>query len=334
MIDRVIELRNRAEREDRPDDYVSLWFEDEPYHGRKERSMVVVLRTTGCFWFKHSGCTMCGYYNDTNAGPVRDENIIMQIEKSKVKYKGEKIVKIFNSGSFFDPNEISPKVQEKIIESFPEAERIIVETRPEFINPELLERLMKYRMKLMVALGLESSNDDILKNSINKGFTADYYERAAKLLYKNGFSTKTYILLKPPFLTEKKAIEDAVKSIEFASAYSEIISLNPVNVQNNTLVEYLWKKGYYRPAWLWSVVEVLRRTAHLKKVVSFPTAPGTKRGAHNCGKCDEDVIKAIENFSFTQDIGFLDNINACKCKEDWKKLIDFEELTFATLGDQ
>jgi len=153
------------------------------------------------------------------------------------------------------------------------------------------------------------------------------------LLFKNGFSIKTYILLKPPFLTEKSAINDAIKSIEFASTYSEIISLNPVNIQNNTLVEFLWRKGYYRSPWLWSVVDVLKKTSHLGKVVSFPTAPGTQRGAHNCGKCDEDVIKAIENFSFTQDIEYLNSIKECECKINWEKILDVEELTFSTLGD-
>ncbi|MGC8565758.1 MAG: archaeosine biosynthesis radical SAM protein RaSEA [Thermoplasmata archaeon] len=333
MINRIIELRNNVKRENRPDDYVSLWFEDELYRGQRQRSMVLVLRTKGCFWFKHSGCTMCGYYNDTNDGDINEKNLINQVEKSRQKYKGEKIVKIYNSGSFFDQNEIPLEAQEKIIESFPEAERIIVETRPEFINENLLNRINKYKEKLMIAIGLESSDNNVLINSINKGFTIDAYERAAKLLFKNGFSIKTYILLKPPFLTEKKAINDAIKSIEFASTYSEMISLNPVNIQNNTLVEFLWRKGYYRSPWLWSVVDVLKKTSHLGKVVSFPTAPGTQRGAHNCGKCDEDVIKAIENFSFTQNIEYLNSIKECECKINWEKILDVEELTFSTLGD-
>ncbi|MGC8663073.1 MAG: archaeosine biosynthesis radical SAM protein RaSEA [Thermoplasmata archaeon] len=334
MIDRILQLRKSVSRDDRPEDYVSLWFEDEPFKGGRERSMVLVLRTMGCFWFYKSGCTMCGYYNDTNPTKVNDHQLMEQVEKAKKKYKGEKIVKIYNSGSFFDSNEISEEAQNNILKSFSESERIIVETRPEFVNAKLIERMSEFKEKLMVAIGLESSNDEVLEYSINKGFKSSTYERAAELLFENNFSLKTYIILKPPFLSEKKSIEDAVKSIEFASKYSEIISLNPVNVQTNTIVEELWKKGYYRPPWLWSVVEVLKRTAYLKKVVSFPTAPGTRRGAHNCDKCDDEIIRAIEDFSFSQDINVLNSINDCNCKIDWKKILEIEDLTFSTIGDQ
>ncbi|MGC8619313.1 MAG: archaeosine biosynthesis radical SAM protein RaSEA [Thermoplasmata archaeon] len=334
MIDKIINLRNNVKRENRPDQYVSLWFEDEPYKNKREKSMVLVLRTRGCFWFYHSGCTMCGYYNDTNPTNVTDEDLLKQVERAKEKYSGEKIVKIYNSGSFFDRNEISQEMQLKILNTFSDAERIIVETRPEFINERMLENFYEFKDKIMIAIGLESSNDEILENSINKGFKVDNYKRAAELLLEKNFALKTYVLLKPPFLSEKKSIDDAISSIEFASQYSEIISLNPVNIQNNTLVEYLWRKGYYRSPWLWSVVEVLKRTAYLKKVVSFPTGPGKERGAHNCGKCDDEIIHAIEEFSFKQDLDILNNIKECDCKKNWKYIVEMEDLTFSTIGVQ
>ena len=33
------------------------------------------------------------------------------------------------------------------------------------------------------------------------------------------------------------------------------------------------------------------------RLIVHPTAGGKIRGAHNCGKCDDSIIKAIENFS-------------------------------------
>jgi radical SAM enzyme (TIGR01210 family) len=144
-------------------------------------------------------------------------------------------------------------------------------------------------------------------------------------LNEHNVPVKTYILLKPPFMTERQAIEEAIYSVEFASRYSEVVSVNPMNIQNYTLVEYLWRRGEYRAPWLWSVVEVLRRTAGLDvDVVSYPTAGGKVRGAHNCGKCDEGVLKAIENFSLHQDISYLENLD-CQCKERWKKIVEFED---------
>lgn len=333
MIDEIRKIRSQAKREERPDDYVAVWSEHEPYNG-KERAFVVVLRTHGCFWFYHSGCSMCGYFSDTNPSPVDGKSILRQVEKARMKYRNEKVVKIYNSGSFFDPNEIDGETRMKLIESFPEAERIIVETRPEFITEKNLEMLRDQRERIMIAVGLESSNDRVLKYSINKGFDSSTFIERAVLAKSMGFSIKTYILLKPPFLTEMQAIEDSVNSAFFASSVSDLISLNPVNVQNYTLVEKLWNDGYYRPPWLWSVVEVLKRTSSLGKVVSFPTAPGSRRGAHNCRGCDEDIIEAIENFSFLQDASLLEKIPECICRKKWEMLLKYEKLSFTTIGDQ
>ncbi len=326
-------LREKTERIHDPDEYVAVWSEYEPYKNRREKAFVIILKTRGCFWFKHSGCSMCGYYKDTDPGDVNDSNIMNQIEKAVKKIKDEKIIKIFNSGSFFDPNEISENTQMKILELFSGMERVIVETRPEFVTYERMSRFKKFE-NLMVAIGLESSSDDVLKYSINKGFSSSEYVRAAKVLNDLSIPLKTYILLKPPFLTEREAIEDAIKSIEFAAGYSELISINPVDVQSYTLVEYLWNKGFYRPPWLWSLVEVLRRTAKYKKVVSFPTAGSKIRGIHNCGKCDNIILKIIEEFSFTQDEKILEELPKCECKLQWENIIKNENKIISTFGDE
>jgi len=48
---------------------------------------------------------------------------------------------------------------------------------------------------------------------------------------------------------------------------TQTISLNPTNVQRNTAVEYLWKRKQYRPAWLWSMVEILKESKTLTNAV-------------------------------------------------------------------
>ncbi len=333
MQELIKSIRNRAERDHAPDDYVSVWSEYEPFRGRRERAAVIILRTTGCFWFRHSGCSMCGYYTDTDPGPVNEENLMNQINMALKKIKDESIIKIYNSGSFFDPNEIPENVQENILSLFSDRKRVIVETRPEFITYERMKRFKKFS-NLMVAVGLESSSDEVLKNSINKGFSRSEFERAAGILKDLSIPLKTYVLLKPPFLTEREAIEDVIRTIEFASEYSEIISVNPVDVQSYTMVEYLWNHGYYRPPWLWSLLEVLKRTSKFKKVVSFPTAGSKVRGIHNCGSCDEKILGIIEEFSYTQDENVLSNIPDCKCRTVWENIIKNEGRIYSTFGEE
>jgi len=322
-IQKVIrEIRRKARRREKSG-LISSWSEKDRLEGEIVDSFVIILRTRGCRWAYHSGCSMCGYFNDTNP-KMKVEDLLSQVEEAKGKYRGEPLVKVFTSGSFLDDWEVPVEVQNALYDAFSSAKRIIVENRPEYVTEEKVKEIAE-RGNIMVALGLESASNETLEKRINKGFTVEDYVKAALLLNEHNVPVKTYILLKPPFMTERQAIEEAIYSVEFASKYSEVVSVNPMNIQNYTLVEYLWRRGEYRAPWLWSVVEVLRRTAGLDvDVVSYPTAGGKVRGAHNCGKCDERVLKAIENFSLHQDISYLENLD-CQCKERWRKIVEFED---------
>ena len=121
-----------------------------------------------------------------------------------------------------------------------------------------------------------------------------------------------------PLLTESAAIEDAVSSALFADGFSDEISVNPLNVQHGTMVERLWKKGEFRPPWIWSLFEVFRQLSGKvgARVISSPSGGGSQRGVHNCGQCDRSALDAIERFNFSQDISDL-NVS-CGCIEKWK----------------
>ncbi len=108
-----------------------------------------------------------------------------------------------------------------------------------------------------------------------------------------------------------------VRSIGDAAPHFDALSVNPVHIQNGTVVEWLFHRGRYRPPWLWSVVEALQEGATLRgtsRLVSFPTAGGLARGPHNCGKCDARVLEAIEASSLAQEFGPLDDLD-CACRE-------------------
>ena len=70
-----------------------------------------------------------------------------------------------------------------------------------------------------------------------------HFQAAAQLVQRSGFSIKTYLLLKPPFLNEHDAIVDVLKSIKVLNQNSltDCISINPVIIQKFTLVEYLFE---------------------------------------------------------------------------------------------
>ena len=99
---------------------VKYWSGIDFFKNKKVEVFVIILRTRGCSWSIKSGCSMCGYFNDSLWKKLNQKDIIFQFEKAMDKYNGEKVVKIFNSGSFFDNQEINNnKVILNEVESVP-----------------------------------------------------------------------------------------------------------------------------------------------------------------------------------------------------------------------
>ena len=320
-----------------PNEPVGWWKEKENFQGSPIDAFVIILRTKGCHWAYSSGCTMCGYYTDSD-NTVTANDILQQFEKAMYHYDQEKHVKIFTSGSFLDDNELPPRVREYIINRLvPTVKKLSIESRPEFIKKETLT-VIKHQLSdclLEIGIGLETANDMIQEDAINKGFTYRHYQKAAKIVNDYDFLLKTYLLLKPPFLTEKQSIRDCLTSINMIKSSTHTISLNPTNIQRGTVVEYLWQRKLYRPPWLWSVVEVLQKSKPILRKVRIQcdiSGGGTRRGAHNCGSCDKDFLYAISSFSLDQNPSILQGLN-CHCYNAWRDQLRLEPLSFGSLID-
>jgi len=307
--------------------YAALWRERDVIHEEIVDALALVLRTPGCRWSKTGNCSMCGYFVDSgqNTPPLK------QMESALKGRRNERMLKIYTSGSFLDTGEVPAEVQEKIIAMASSYfDRILIESRPEFVTEETLIPLRERagNTGLEVAVGLESADDEVLLHSINKGFRFRDFVRAAEVLRSLRIPLRTYLLLKPLFMSEAGAVRDAISSIRAAEPYSETISINPMNIQNFTLVEHYYRKGEYRPPYLWSVLEVLK-TESCARLISSPSGGGTRRGAHNCGRCDAAILKRIEDFSLTGDRSLLEY--ECECREEWKDILYLEDAVQSSL---
>jgi radical SAM enzyme (TIGR01210 family) len=132
-------------------------------------------------------------------------------------------------------------------------------------------------------------------------------------------------------MTEREAIEDAVQSvIDSFNVGSKIVSINPVTVHADTLVDVLFKKRSYSPPWLWSILEVLKRVAPLRppdaKIICEPVAAGKERGPHNCGGCDHFIEQEIEYYSLHNEFAPSLEHLVCSngCEKDWRWVIENE----------
>lgn len=267
---------------------------------------------------------MCGYNYESNA-TVKPEDLQKQFEFAISQLGEIDFLKVYTSGSFLDEQEVPRAPALSILKYCSDrGAHLLFESRPEYVTQASMQRTLDAHDDVEVALGLESSNDNVLKYSINKGFSLADYQRAAHIARAEGAEVRTYVLLKPPFLSEAEAIADSVATMKVAAKTSDTLSLNPVNVQKGTVVERLWKNWAYRPPWLWSVMDVLTQSKDLaKKLICDPTGGGRQRGAHNCGECDDLILDSVKSFTLTQDSSRLGRPD-CDCREIWRTVIDLE----------
>jgi len=329
--------KNAHLRQQDPTQPVSSWHEKDVLHDSIVDAYVIILRTRGCSWAFHSGCTMCGYWNDSMGTEVTEKDLIQQFDHAMERYSNEKIVKIFTSGSFLDEHEIPRNVRKHILQKLTvTTEKVSVESRPEYVKTTALSEVHDLVPSTLfeVGIGLETSSDFIRTHAINKGFRYSDYKKAASLLKNHHMNVKTYVLVKPPFLIEKEAIIDTIQTVKDVAKNTNLISLNPTNVQRNTLVEYLWKRQSYRPPWLWSIIEILKKSQPFTsaRLQCDVTGGGNIRGPHNCMTCDQNVIRAISEFSLTQKINVFDDLT-CDCREKWYDQLELEQLSFGSCVD-
>lgn len=301
---RLMPGRDRNSDLDKP---VSLWKELDRIRGFPEQTTVVIFKTRGCSWYNFSSCSMCGYFNDVSS-KVSEENLFRQVDHMVDSLNGSQVLKVFTSGSFLDPVEVPMSVRDYFYESIKgKIDEVLVESRTEYLYDRNLSSLGNYGIKSRIAIGLESANDYVMKNSINKGSTFAKYLSAVEAIKSAGLELRTYLLFKPPFLSEIQSMEDIMESIRKISDFSDDISVNPMNIQKNTMVEHLWKKGLYRPPRLWSIAKILLDSRNMgSSVVSYPTGGNRERGAHNSSH-DQKLLDLIFSASLNQDFEELEN---------------------------
>ncbi len=294
--------------------------------------LTIIFKSAGCSWSK---CRMCSYrherYGEQSCeallGHLRAQLTWILAEYNVADFR---MVKIFTSGSFFDPVEVPPAFLDDIATTF-RGKLVIAETRPEFIRDETLQPFIEklddgsWKMPLYCAVGLETSSDEIREKCIMKGFTFAEFKTAARVAHAAGAGIKAYLLHKPLFLTEKEALEDMKRSIRDAMEHAEIISMNPCTVQRRTELEFYWKRGAYRPPYIWSVLTLLEDSpVHM---TCDPLGGGQKRGPHNCGKCDYELVKGIRDYSLNADRELVKALleTECDCRNEWEYVLSNEK---------
>jgi len=297
------------------------------------KHLVLLLPGKGCVWAqKTGGCTMCGFSQKIRqiGKNFTAQNLIALYKTAEIMTFEEKpfILSIYNAGSFIKDEEIPLEVQKKIcqrVKQHPTIKKLAVESRAEFVTNDKIKFLKKElgEKSLIICIGLEAQNDKIRNVYIKKGLSKETYENALKIIKQNGVRSLTYVFIKPIYLNEREAIDEVVNTAKYAfSAGSYEVALESAFIQEGTMMEKFYLQGEFRPPWLWSIIEVIKKTHNLGyiRLGGFEDEPPPIAVPSNCSKCSKRIKEILQIYRETNDIKIFDNLN-CECKEEWQKLI-------------
>lgn len=332
------------------------------YNHKAVNRIMIVLRANGCEHYKkNGGCSMCSHFNGTDRNSnITTEDYMKQwdsvvngesLEQKNTKFNlnDYPVVCVYNLGSLLNKKEISNKAVEYIFKSlnnFKKIEKVIIESRAEYVTEEALNNIKNvYRNGIVeVGIGVESTNNIIREICHHKGLEdLNIVKTAINNLHKNNFKALAYINFKPIFLTESEAIEDAIKTaIDCFKMGFDAVSIEPTSLQDYSLANHLYQLGQYRVPWLWSVRDVVQGIYdHIpnkeldirlggyfdEEVLSGSQGVGYEgkneifphMTSLNCDKCSNEFINCIKKFNMTYDLQELYKIKNCdKCYEIWK----------------
>jgi len=230
-------------------------------------------------------CLMCDLWQHTTDDPVPAGAIPTQIEYALSRLPAARGLKLYNSGSFFDPHAIPVEDYPVIASQVGGYDWILVESHPVFLDEHCLDFHRLLAPGLQVAIGLETVHPGVLRR-LNKQMTLDAFRRGTDFLGRHGIPVRAFILLRPPFLSEEEGVEWACRSIDFAFlAGAEVCSVIPVRAGNGAM-DVLAKAGLHQEPSLASLEKVLEYGIGLGKGRVFADLWDLERFS-GCGKCFE-----------------------------------------------
>jgi radical SAM enzyme (TIGR01210 family) len=227
----------------------SLFVEDERAATGEVVSVATVFLTNReCPW----RCLMCDLWQNTLTEEVPAGTIPAQIEFALEQLPTARQIKLYNSGSFFDPRAIPVSDHAHIVELVSGFERVIVESHPALVGKacfrfrDLLDK-RRSGMRLEVAMGLETAHPLVLEK-LNKRMTLEQFARAAGKLQQHDIDLRVFILVKPPFMEEDEALDWACRSLDFAfDRGATAVTLIPTRAGNGALEELAKTGGFSLP---------------------------------------------------------------------------------------
>ena len=271
----------------------------------------IFLTNRECPW----RCLMCDLWKNTLTETVPAGAIAAQIDYALERLGPARHIKLYNSGSFFDPRAIPIDDYPAIAQRVAGFERVIVECHPALIGESCFRFKELLPGRLEVAMGLETVHPEIL-DKLNKRMTTGQFAAAAARLREHDIDMRVFILVKPPFMKEDEALHWAERSLDFAfNCGATAATLIPTRAGNGAMEE-LASFGDFSPPRLATLEAALDYGINLHGGHVFPRRtfvdlwdlkPGTE-----CPHCHPARIARLRDMNLQQTV--LDPVVCAFCR--------------------
>jgi radical SAM enzyme (TIGR01210 family) len=311
--------------------------------GYPAHKTLIWYHNKGCVWARKAGCTMCNF-GEREDVPLDDGVVDDFVSEISRLDPGTKFLHLGPGGSVLQEKELSTRLRLRLIDalgSLPFLEGIGLETRAETVRLERLRLLCSampsHVTELAFGFGLESADDLILRVAVNKGEHVRDLEAAINHIHlvNREFPglrvvVDCYVLLKPPFLTESEAIQDATTSIDWAYDRGvDTVTLFVNTVKENTLCWWLNRQKHYEPPlryeppFLLSAIDVLAGLMPERRartgILGFTSGKPYVGAPRSCDLCWHVLHGLISAHNYTRHESLINVAREirCDCRESW-----------------
>lgn len=245
-------------------------------------------------------CLMCDLWKNTTDESVPPGAIPAQIRFALEQLAPASHVKLYNSGNFFDAKAILPEDMAEIADLVSDFRTVIVENHPALCNERCVEFADQCDGQLEIALGLETSNARVLE-TLNKRMTPEDFARACDFLIRNNIRIRTFILLRPPGVSESDGIEQAIESVRFAFDHGvDCCAVIPTRIGNG-IMDRLQAHGQFASPSLTSLEVVIQETLGWNRGRVFADLWDAAQFGR-CSTCAEQRVQRLQNMNLMQEV--------------------------------
>ncbi len=301
----IVSQRPRRNQLDPLRPYAFFVEDEHSAEGAIVPAATVLLTNRECPW----RCAMCDLWKNTLTEGVPVGAIPAQIDYARAQLPPAQVIKLYNSGSFFDSRAIPVDDYRAIAARVKSFERVIVECHPSLVSERCLAFRDLLNGKLEVAMGLETAHPAVLEK-LNKRMTLDQFAQAADFLRKHEIDLRVFILAQPPFMPVGESLHWAQRSLDFAFDCGATAAVFIPTRGGNGAMEALAANGDFTPPRLEVVEEAMDYGQNLRRGRVFVDMWDLRK-ASGCLSCHPARIARLQAMNLQQAV--LRSILCAKC---------------------